>query len=297
MKLFVLLAALADCHVAETDRAFIADALRTWDEVRAKDLRLPAAPLPRMIFFDARCVLDGGEPYAHGGVIRLPDGNEIPPRVMTFAGSYAGGKPFLVQALPTLWRAEARHRENPNLDRLMRAVFVHEMTHTVQTRAFGDRLTEIEQKHRIDELNDDIVQDRFGSNAEYVAAYEAERDLLYAVAAEPVLQLRRDKAKQAARMARERRKRFLSAHLAELEEIFLGMEGAAQWAAFRAAVADGATRDEAIASMKRGGRRWSQDEGFALFLAIDSLMPGKWQKRVLGEKAAPVWRLLAEAAR
>jgi hypothetical protein len=299
MKLFLLLAALSDCQLPDADRAFVANALRTWAEVRVKDLRLaPDAPLPRLIFFDERCVFDGQQASAHGGVIKVPNGNEIPPRLMTFAGSYDHGKPFLVQALPALWRAEQRHRDNPNLDRLMRSVFVHEMTHTVQTRAFDQRLTALEQRHRIDRLTDDIVQDRFASNAEYVTAYQAERDLLYAAAAETDPKLRRQKAKEALRMARERRDRFFtgdSKYLAELEEIFLGMEGAAQWAAFRALVADGASRDEAL-TLIRGGRRWSQDEGLALFLVIDALMPGKWQSKVLGQKVTPAWRLLADVA-
>src|SRR3546814_2056941 len=34
-----------------------------------------------------------------------------------------------------------------------------------------------------DELTDDIVQDRFSDDADYVAAYEAERDALFAAAA------------------------------------------------------------------------------------------------------------------
>ena len=301
MKLFLLLAILNDCQLADADRTFVVEALHTWDEVRVKALRLPAdAPLPRLIFFDERCVFDGEDASAHAGVIRLPDGNEVPPRVVTFAGSYGTGKPFVVQALPPIWRAEQRHRENPGLDRLMRSVFVHEMTHTVQTPAFDERLTALERRHKIDHLTDDIVQDRFASDEAFVAAYKAERDLLYAIAAEPDPKLRRQKAKDAVRMARARRERFFTGdvkYLNELEEIFLGMEGAAQWAAFRAAVDDGATREEAIAMINRGGRRWSQDEGLALFLAIDALMPGKWQAKVFGKRPAPVWELLNDAAR
>ncbi|HEY0156598.1 MAG TPA: hypothetical protein VGF28_04835 [Thermoanaerobaculia bacterium] len=301
MKLFLLLAVLSDCRLADADRAFMAAALQTWDEVRTQDLQLESdARLPRVLFFDERCVFEGTSASAHGGVIKVPNGNEIPARAMAFAGSYDGGKPFLVQALPPVWRAEQRHRDNPALDRLMRSVFVHEMTHTVQTRAFDERLTELEARHKIEALDDDIVQTRFASNAEFAAAFKEERDLLYAIAAQPDARLRREAAKEAVRLAKARRARFFtgdSRYLAELEEIFLGMEGAAQWAAFRAAIRDGATREEALDLVNKGARRWSQDEGLALFLAIDALMPGKWQKKVFGEKPTPVWKLLEQAAR
>jgi hypothetical protein len=295
--LFLLLAVLSDCQFA--DRPFIGHAIRTWDAVRHDSIHIDAAPLPRLIFFDERCVLDGERAYAHNGTIKLPDGNEVPPQLMTFAGSYDGQKPFLIQALPPVWRAVERHRDNPQLDRLMRAVFVHEMTHTVQTKAFGERLTEIEKQYALKDLNDDIVQDRFKSNPEYVAAFKAELDALYAVSAEPDPARRRVLARDALRMAQERRARYFTgetAWLAEIEEIFLGMEGAANWAAFRAAILDGATREEAIKLINRGGRIWSQDEGLALFLAVDALMPGKWQEKVFGQATTGAWTLLQVAA-
>ena len=130
-----------------------------------------------------------------------------------------------------------------------------------------------------------------------MAAFKAERDALYAVAAERDEAQRRALARKALALAKERRARYFTGdveYLAELEEIFLGMEGAANWAAFRAAVHDGGSSDEAIALMSKT-RFWSQDEGLALFLAIDALAPGKWQEKVFGEKATPVWTLLEEA--
>ncbi|HYO79031.1 MAG TPA: hypothetical protein VE010_21385, partial [Thermoanaerobaculia bacterium] len=204
MKLFVLLALLSDCGLADADRVFIAQAVKTWEAVRVDSMHVEAAPLPRLIFFDERCVLDGDRAYAHNGKIKLPDGNEVPPQLMTFAGSYDGQKPFLIQALPPVWRTVERHRNTPQLDSLMRAVFVHEMTHTVQTKAFGERLTALEKEHAIENQNDDIVQDRFKSNPEYVAAFKAELATLYAVSAESDPAKRRALARDVLRMAKER---------------------------------------------------------------------------------------------
>lgn len=219
---------------------------------------------------------------------------------MTFAATYGEpAKPFLVQALPALWRAEERHRENPQLERLMRSVFVHELTHAVQTAAFGDRLTQLEKEHAIADLDDDIVQHRFANVDGYSDAYRAERDALYRVANEANVQRRRELAKEALQLVRARHERYFTkenAHFRELDELFLGMEGAANWAAYRAAVRDGATHAEAIALINKSGRYWTQDEGLGLFLAIDALLPGEWQSRITGDKVTGAWALLEEGA-
>lgn len=271
--------------MSAADRAFLDSALATWQAVRADSLKLSAAPLPMFIVFDETCVWRDGAGATHKGTIALPDGNEVPARVMTFAGAHEG-KPFLVMALPAVWRADPKHRDNPQLERLLRSVFVHEMTHTRQSATLGARLTELETQHKIENLNDDIVQERFGGREGFAAAFAAERDLLYA-----------GSVREAVRLIDARRALFFKgddAFYAELEELFLGMEGVANWAGVRAAMHDGATRDEAITLM-RGSRKWfSQEEGLALFLAIDAAVPG-WQGRVFAAKPVGVFGLLREA--
>jgi len=273
------------------DLAFVESAKKTWDAVRAHALRLPRAPMPQLVFFDETCVWRDGAGSRHRGAIIVPGGDEIPARVVSFAGSDQG-RAFLVMALPAVWRKEARHRDNPRLALLMRCVFVHEMTHTRQADAFTKRLDEIEAQYEI-EIDDDIVQTRFAERDGFRSAYQAERDLLFAIGRDGD----REVAKAAVRMARDRRARqFIDddAIYAELEEIFLGMEGVANWAAMRAAMHEGLAPADATAFIRRDGRRWSQDEGLALFLAIDALLP-QWQTRVFGANPAPVWSLLEEA--
>jgi hypothetical protein len=279
--------------MSAADRTFLDESLTTWEVVRAESLKIGPAPLPTFIVFDDQCVWRDGKGSAHAGTIALPDGNEVPAAIMTFAGSHEG-KPFLVMALPAMWRAEKRHRDNPRLDLLIRSVFVHEMTHTRQAASFGGRLTELETRHKLEDLNDDIVQQRFADRDGFTAAFAKERDLLYAVANEPDAARRRALAKDALRAIRERRAHYFQGHdafYAELEEIFLGMEGVANWAGFRAAMHAGLSRDEAITLMQ-GSRKWfSQDEGLALFLAVDALKQG-WQKQVFRKKPVPAFRVL-----
>jgi hypothetical protein len=277
--------------MSASDRAFVDGAIDGWQSVREHDLGLPDAPLPLLVFFDERCVWRGGVAAKHDGVIAVPGDGEVPARVISFAGVDDDGAPFLVMALPSVWRTEPRHRDNPRLDLLLRCVFVHEMTHTRQARSFGKRLDEIEAKHAI-ELDDDIVQTRFGERDGFRFAYEKERDLLFAATDKGA-------AREALRLARERRARFFTgadAVYAELEEIFLGMEGVANWAAVRAAMREGSSAADAVTFIRGGGKKWSQDEGLALFLAIDLLVP-QWQKRVFRENPVPVWTLLEEGIR
>ena len=281
--------------MSAADRAFLDASLATWEAVRADALKIGPAPLPTFIVFDNECVWRDGQGSAHTGTIALPDGNEVPVGVMTFAGSH-DGKPSLVMALPAMWRAEKRHRDNPRLDLLIRSVFVHEMTHTRQAASFGARLGELETQHKLEDLNDDIIQQRFADRDGFTAAFAKERDLLYSIANEPDPARRHALAKDALHAIRERRARYFrgnDAFYAELEEIFLGMEGVANWAGFRAAMHAGLSRDEAITLMQ-GSRKWfSQDEGLALFLAIDALTPG-WQKCVFSEKPVPAFELLSK---
>ena len=70
----------------------------------------------------------------------------------------------------------------------------------------------------------------------------------------------------------------------EFENLFLSMEGAGQWAAYRFAKAQAgpAASDAATVTFVRDNRKyWSQEEGLALFLLLDAYVPD-WQARVFG---------------
>jgi hypothetical protein len=52
----------------------------------------------------------------------------------------------------------------------------------------------------------------------------------------------------------------------------------------------------ALPNFRRGGKQWSQDEGLAIFLAVDRLVSG-WTVRTFTAQPATALQLLAEAAR
>ena len=51
----------------------------------------------------------------------------------------------------------------------------------------------------------------------------------------------------------------------------------------------------ALREVRRGGKYWTQDEGLALFLTIDRLLPG-WQRQAFARRPQLAEALLAQAA-
>jgi hypothetical protein len=272
---------------------WVEGALSAWEMAQRDVLRVePAARPPTMVLYNESCVFRGegeapsvGEP--HSGMVRLPDGNEMPAQVASFASPYADNqRVFFAMALPPIWRAGGVQSAEFGLENLMTAVLIHEITHTRQVFDLVPRFEAVEQRFNVgDEFTDDIVQDRFRDDAGFVAAYEAERDLFYAAVAAPTDGEARVLGARALAMMRARGESYFTGAneaLVELEDIFLTMEGVAQWGAYAWLVhpqGAGVAPDTALPGMRRGGRQWSQDEGLAIFLLIDRLVPG-WQSRV-----------------
>jgi hypothetical protein len=291
------------CALAPADRAWIDDLLVMWHGVAREELRVEPEPLPRMLFFDQQCAWtrDGstlsGAP--HGGTLTLPDGGKAPVRLMSFVGSFGPNEqPFLVMAMPAIWAVE--RRDVSNLPLLMRAVFAHEMAHTVQTNGIGQWFAEIEKQTRMpDDLDDDIIQTRFEKHAEFARMFGEERDQLYVAANEPDASRQRAAVARAVAMMRERRARFFTgadAPMAMFEDLFLSMEGLGIWTAYRVARRAGLSPMAAQEFIRRGRSRWSQDEGLAAFLVIDALVPD-WRPAVLSGRPTSVLDLLSRIAR
>jgi hypothetical protein len=323
----------APCTLDDGARAWIQSALDDWDVASREFLRLEPAPLPWMVFIDTACVwhvapdADGdaalaaalapaGAPLrvldytvelrgvAHTGTVRLPGGQEVPAAPLSFAAPYGdAGAAFFVIGMPSVWMRDPRHAADPDIGWLIDAVLVHEMTHTQQVASVYRRIDALAARTPDPErLDDDVIQTRFDRIPAFRSSVVEETALLYRAADAPGTAAYRELVTSALRTADERRARWLSGEdeiYAELEDVFLGMEGAAQWAAYQLALRH-AGRDadprEVLTRFRRGGRFWSQDLGLALFLALDAHGPG-WQKRVFGPEPASVRALLVEAVR
>jgi hypothetical protein len=333
LRLAALVAALlaggAGAELPPGDRQWMEGVLELWRGVSARELGLGERPLPWVVFFDAGRVwhvnpepglvpvVPEGEAaaaaairygtaelpaigFAHRGAVRLPDGGEIPPRLILFASTYGeAATPYFVMAMPEVWRATPRHADDPDLDALIAGVFLHEITHTQQARALGPRIDRLAARLGLpdDEVDDDLIQRRFGERPGHREAYERERDLLYAAAAAGTAAETRALARRALAAIRERRAlwyRGEEAPFAELEEIFLDFEGVANWTAYRGIVASGVPPARALLRLRGEGRRWSQDEGLALFLVLERL-GAPWRATVFSAEPVSAFAMLEAA--
>lgn len=324
-------AAPAACAPSVQDRLWMQHALDGWTHTARTHLRIYAADPPSLIFFDARCVYRAGEgatgkpmadgprfagrriPWAaapHGGQVALPGGGEVPAGVVSFAAPWKQDtRQFMIMSLPSVWR-EGGVRSALGLETLMTAVFIHEMTHTRQLYALSPRLAALEAKYNLpDDIDDDSLQEAFKRDPEYVAAWTAERDdLLTAVALawqSGVLDFTpqsRAAAASAYERAQARRARWFTgdnAKWAELEDAFLTMEGMGQWAAWSWLTdSDGGAVNPstALPLFRRGGRFWSQDEGFLVMLVVDCMLPD-WRERAFAAEPEQIYSLWERAVR
>jgi hypothetical protein len=296
----------ASCTMTESDRVWVEGALANWQVSAREDLHIDSNPLPDVVTLDDRCtyVLPHGRTdrmtsREHHGHPALPDGKQVPLGPVSFATGDVDG--YFVMSLPSVWRA-AGVASGLGVEGLMDGVLLHEIMHTRQAALAGPQLDALARAHGVAEndLTDNIVQDRFGKDPAYRAAYERERDLLFAAAVASSDAQARSLAAQALAAIRARRARFFAgdkAFYSEFDDIFLTMEGMGQWLAYRHYLGPrGGAIDPATAlrEVRRDGSQWTQDEGLALILVVDRLLP-RWQARAFRE---PDWRaasLLAAA--
>jgi hypothetical protein len=314
------------CEFTDADRGWVQRALDGWEVVRRDYLKLDGRPLPWIVLYDARCSWDiaptdpplvansrmlasplmfAGEALSvratpHQGTVLLPNRIEIPIEVKASTQLYRNDRlPFLVMSMPTVWRADRQHAMKPFLDEYLQGVFVHELTHARHLVAINRRLRGLIRTNDVPgRLTDDVIQVRFGKERGFSKAIDRERDLLYRAAFAGDPKIRRDLVIKALAVKRERHATYFTggnAVYAEIEGVFLTMEGVAQWAAFRLAETRGSSRGVPALALVRDNRKyWSQDQGLALFLLLDAMVPG-WQARMLEPLAPSPFMLLEEA--
>ena len=280
--------------------------MQAWAIARDDLLKVSEAETPaRLILFDAACTFtvdaDPWRAAPHGGEIETPDGGKLPAKVTSFAGSF-DGRPFLVMALPSVWEAQGV-KSDLGLPNMLTGVFLHEMTHTRQMTGLYPRIGAFEKAYGSGDFDDDIVQTRFEADAAFKADIDAERDLLYRAAAAASDPEAKALAREAeARMTARRARWFTGkdAMFADAEDTFLSLEGSGQWVAYawlaKHPLGAEIAPEEALKGFRRGGRKWSQDQGLALFLVIDRLVPN-WQAKLFADQPATALQLLAEATR
>lgn len=253
------------------------------------------------LIFDKACVLQSGTAMAggptvwigrlHNGQVTLPDAAIVPAHVTSFAGSTNNGA-FFVMAAPSIWRQEGVTGGAISLENLMTAVMLHEASHMLQFRTYGQQIEQFVAHNNLPEnFNDDSIQVEMENEAEFASSMTREIELLFAAASAPdhASALRLARAARALMSARHL-KHYTGerAHLRIAEDLWLSMEGSGQWLGYQwlidpngAAVPQGVALD----AFAKRGRWWSQKQGVALFLVLDRLTREDWKARAFGDGA------------
>jgi hypothetical protein len=317
------------CVLAAAETAWVQQALDSWGWVLVDALRHKLS-LPWIVLFDSTCVWELGVPgaehfaaagikfdgapvavraRAHDGTVTLPNGKELPAAPIAAGFLLENGRgslPFFALASVDLWRERTPAGEWPELERFFLGVAVHEMVHTLQLVELQRRVEALEEQFEMPaELDDDVVQHVFGEIEGFRTAFESERDLLYrAVLAVGDAESRALAAEALERLS-ERRAQYYrgdNAVYAELEDLFLNLEGLAVWSHFQLALASPAVRffpdfestdpKRLIEHARQRQGYWSQEAGFALILLLERLVSG-WRQPLIEELASPVELLRA----
>jgi len=235
----------------------------------------------------------------HQGTFLLPSGAPGEVEMKASTSLYRNGRAaFFAMAMPSVWRT--KDVSGPTRAEYLQGVFSHEMTHIRLLPAVNRRVKEIARLYDLPSpLNDDIVQDVFNDVGGFASAINRERDHFYRAVLAPASDKRVTLARRGLDLARARRGRYYTGPnqgYAEIESLFLLLEGVGQWSAYRLSKARIGHELESIRLIRADRRYWSQDEGLAMFILIDALVPG-WQSRVFGGSLASPFELLESGLR
>ena len=317
----------------EQTRAWIQATLHNWETICRRYLHIDLEPLPWMIFYDekqawhlaadekllppqraalATSFLFNGRPrtllrVAHDNTdLWVPSGKKLPigpgKAPHTFAMPYDNGtKSFFVLALPSVIRALAG-ADNQNLDKLFLGLAGHELAHTRQLVDVMRRIKTLREKHDVPiGIDDNFIQKTYSADEEYARLFAEERATFFrAVMEDSDQDTSRRLVLEALSIAERRRARFFTgarAVHAELDDIFLVMEGVGEWVRFqlkRQQVSPSSRWHQTVNEMMADSDAWSQHQGLALFLLIDRLVPD-WQSRFLSPNFPSPFAVLREA--
>ena len=297
------------------DEDWLRRATALWSKASQR-LERPVDRMPWTVVYDAHCVWSlnparskgSGQPAAlalqfqgsdvvvrarrYEREISIPDKRKIASTALAFTSVAPGQRAFFVVALPSVWRKDPRIGPDEDVHAFLSGVLVHEITHTVHIVDVQRRIESIGRRYSLPKkLDDDFLQAQFSADAGYVAAYRREADLLSKAYHEADAAAARGHVREALGLAERRRREFFRGdkeYFAEVEPVFLAMEGVASWAAWST---DPRAPDDPIAF---SSKFWSQQEGLLLFLLLDRFSP-EWKRRVFSPEVPSPFDMLREA--
>jgi hypothetical protein len=305
------------CAVPATDQAWIDKTIEAWRYTRKNISHIQLVPNTTIVLFSSTCMLASknalfGEEAPVWTATAITDhvplpilGDEaVPISVIARAQDFDDGKASLfVMSTPTIWRAaKVPGGTSFDLETLMTAVMLHEATHVSQGTTYMAGFSKLAEALKLPEdWNDDSLQKKFEKNKTFSNSIAQEINLLFAAAAAKEDREAVRLAQQARVLIATRRARYyrgLQTKLGKVEDLFLTLEGSAQWVGYSWLIdKSGANISEAdaLAQFARRANWWSQVEGAALMLAINRLDRGAWRSIAFGNGTKAGVELLDQA--
>lgn len=236
----------------------------------------------------------------HNDSLTLPDKSVVPVNLMSYAAqiSTESSNSFFVMPLPGFWMKSGVSSKEFGLENLVTGVFIHEFSHSQQMQNFGKKITKFETQNNYEvEFSDDIIQNIFAKDTTYLKYYKKEIELLYGSIKNNDFE--KNAMNEGLSIMKQRQNEYFKGefeNLKHIEDFFLTMEGLGQYSTFLWLTnprGGNIKREIAIEGIRRGGKWWSQDEGFALFLILDKLtLPENWAGDMFGDKTESVTSLI-----
>lgn len=236
----------------------------------------------------------------HNNLIMLPDKSVVPINLMSFASEIPdnNNKSFFVMPLTSFWEKSAVNSKELGTENLVTGVFIHEFSHSQQMQNFGKKITELEKANNFGiEFNDDIVQNIFEKDTIYLKNYNKEIDFFYGSIKNDLLD--KKYVNEGLALMKQRQENYFKGeykNLNQIDNFFLTMEGLGQYSMYLWLInpkGGNINKEIAIQGVRRGGKWWSQDEGFALFLILEKLSePKNWAKNMFGKKTVNIIELI-----
>jgi len=236
---------------------------------------------------------------SHNGSITLPDQSVVPVQLMCFASSATdsitkSNKPFFVMPLPSFWDKQKVTSKEFGEDKLITGVFIHEFSHSQQMKNFGKKISEFEKQNNFNiPLTDNIVQNIFEENTNYVKLNTAEIETFFKALDNKTIN--KQLIRNGLKLMSQRQNQFFTGEyqsLKAMDDLFLTMEGLGQYSMYRWLIhpkGGNIPQSIVIQGVRRGGKQWSQDEGFALFLILEKLSNSRsWAKSMFGNEVISV---------
>lgn len=319
------------CALSEATTQWLVRLAEGWARVSTDVLEIPALPFPETVAYDQHCVWrlapatpaklpEEFEEYSlpimlgeeavpvyaahHQGTIVLPSEAEIPADIIaaTMSGpEYAPA--FLVIALPEIWEAHPKAGQDALIRERILSAAMHEIIHVRQLPTALAKVRALKEEHALPEnVTDMIVETRFADNEGYAQAFLEEKALFFKAALTESDEEKLRLARLALQKARDRRARFFTGDdqvYGSLEDIFINLEGLAEWTRFQYHMTEDEndrSRREVADFLVGRGNEWLQDEGLAVFMLIGDL-GADWKAAAVHDMAPPYDLLEAAIAR